>query len=93
MAQALICRGPNLEVLDVCWGVAKSGACPQAGAGEPVRCAGLRLVVEQAGTAPFVFAIEPNATVCPVAALGLLPTLKRPKSANSFRKENGHGHD
>jgi hypothetical protein len=76
MTKALICRGPGMEVLDVCWGVAASGGCPQAGSGEPVRCAGLHVVVCQESEQPFVFAVEPDATACPVAALGLLPAVQ-----------------
>lgn len=93
MVRALICRGPNLKVLDVCWGAATDGGCSQVVAGEPVRCAGLRLVIEGDGKEPFIFTVEPDATACPVAALGLLPALKRPAGAEALRKENGHGHD
>lgn len=72
MVRALICRGPNLKVLDVCWGAATDGGCSQVVAGEPVRCVGLRLVIERDGKEPFIFTVDPDATACPLASLELL---------------------
>lgn len=93
MTPVLVCRGPGQEVLDTCWGVAASGSCPQASPGEPVRCAGLQIVIQREQHTPFVFDVEPEATMCPAAALGVLPRLTRATVACRSRKEASHGQD
>jgi hypothetical protein len=70
--EALICTEPNLEVLDMCWGATPGAGCSQSGPSEPVRCAGLHVVIWPDDGQPFDFAVDPNATACPLAALGLV---------------------
>jgi hypothetical protein len=72
VVKALICSEPSLEVLDLCWGATPGGGCSQSVPGEPVRCAGLHVVVCPDAGQAFDFAVDANARACPLAALGLV---------------------
>jgi len=68
----------NVRILDPsgaategsCAGPAWSGVCPMAGAGEIVACAGRNVIVTLSDGREMTFAVDAQATSCPLAALG-----------------------
>lgn len=93
MTDVFVLYGQDHAPVEVCSAVPTSGTCPRVPVGQPVRCAGLQLVVRQARFPDLVLDVEPNATACPVAALGLGPRQTITARANRYRREVYHGHD
>jgi len=73
MTRALVLSTNGLQFVSRCMGPDTAGNCPSALRGETVACAG-RVVapIPSAGARPFIWAVEPDAKVCPLTALGPL---------------------
>jgi len=72
MVRVLIYDEDGIEIEGQCRGASWTGGCSRAVSGAPVACAGRKIVVIAAdGAAMFELAVEPGATACPLAGLGL----------------------
>ena len=74
MTRALILSTNGLQFVSRCMGPDTAGNCPGALRGETVACAGrvMAPIPSVGGARPFIWAVEPDAKVCPLAALGPL---------------------
>ena len=72
MVRVLIYDEAGIEIEDQCRGASWHGGCSKAVSGALVACAGRKIaVIATDGAALFEFAVESDATSCPLAGLGL----------------------
>lgn len=92
MAETFIYSKDGTEAIARCDGPAWTGACPKTQAGAPVLCAG-RLIATAGpvGVLGVVLLVDPDATACPLSALGPFylkgDAGRTGQSRDTFRKE------